>query len=141
MLAVKSNEEVNASDSSSQNHQVQHNTKTLSGPSLRAFTKIVKLWKLDIEDAMVLLGEKSVELYKSWLREPEYALLSETQIKRISYLLSIHNAAQQYLSNGTPPHKWLRKKNNDFIFQGKTPLEYLLKGEMDQLHSLLFYLT
>lgn len=133
MLAVKSE--------SNPVGEAQHSTASLSGPSLKAFMKIVKLWKLREEEAMVLLGERSKELYKSWLREPEYALLSETQIKRISYLLSIHKAAQQYLASDMPCQKWLRKKNPDFIFQGRTPLEYILRGGIEELHSLLFYLT
>jgi len=118
-----------------------HSEATLSGPSFRAFLTIAKLWKLSDNEAMVLLGESSYELYSAWLRDVKNTLLSAFQIKRVSYLLSIHHSLQKFLDDDVSYEMWLRSPNSDPLFQGISPIEFLLSSETDRLHSVLFYLS
>lgn len=118
-----------------------YSRESLSTPTIRAMAKIAEAWKLSDEEAMCLLGEDDLGLYFSWTRDPEFALLSEKQIKRVSYLLSVYRKLPEYLRRTESPAAWLRTKNESIMFRGKAPLEYMLEGDMDRIHSVLFYIT
>lgn len=118
-----------------------YSRESLSSPTIKAMSKIASAWELSEEEAMKLLGETDRELYSSWMREPDYALLSEKQIKRVSYLLSVYRKLPEYLKRTESPVIWLRSSNDSIIFKGKTPLSYMLEGDIDRIHSVLFYIT
>lgn len=97
------------------------------GPSaLKAFFNIVKLWHLRDEDAMRLLGGMASSTYYSMKKSPRRTLDPDT-ILRISYLIGIFKALN-ILHSRTLADRWVSLPNQNPIFRGSTPLDYVMRG-------------
>jgi hypothetical protein len=132
---------MNAVQNVKDTNQAVHTRGTLSLPSLRALEKIGSDWHLNRDQLRRLIDEPSKELFSSWLREPQHALLADYQIKRISYLLSIYRVLPKFVEPPQSIRQWLVSKNDNLVFNGAKPLDYLMDGDLDALHSVLFLIT
>jgi hypothetical protein len=97
------------------------------GPSaLKAFFNIVKCWHLRDEDAMRLLGGMASSTYYAIKKSPRRAVDPDTML-RISYLVGIFKALN-ILHGKALADRWITLANNNPIFRGGTPLEYMIRG-------------
>jgi uncharacterized protein (DUF2384 family) len=97
------------------------------GPSaLKAFFNIVKLWQIRDEDAMQLLGGMASSTYYAMKKSPRRALDPDT-ILRISYLIGIFKALS-ILHGKALADRWISLPNQNPIFRGIAPLEYMMRG-------------
>jgi hypothetical protein len=97
------------------------------GPSaLKAFFNIAKVWRLRDEDAMRLLGGVASSTYYAMKKSPKRALDPDTML-RVSYLVGIFKALN-ILHNTALADRWVTLANQNPIFRGSTPLEYMLRG-------------
>ena len=97
------------------------------GPSaLKAFWNIVKVWHLRDEDAMRLLGGVPSSTYYAMKRSPRRTLDPDTML-RISYLIGIFKALN-ILHGKALADRWVTLANQNPIFRGTTPLEYMIRG-------------
>lgn len=100
--------------------------KRLSPSALRAFFSIVRCWHLRDEDAMRLLGGMASSTYYAMKKSPRRTLDPDT-ILRISYLIGIFKALN-ILHNKALADRWITLSNQNAIFHGATPLEYMIRG-------------
>ena len=97
------------------------------GPSaLKAFFNIVKVWHLRDEDAMRLLGGVASSTYYAMKKSPRRTLDADTML-RISYLVGIFKALN-ILHSKALADRWITLSNQNPIFRGATPLEYMIRG-------------
>ncbi len=100
----------------------------LGRSALRAFFNVATCWRVRDEDARALLGGISNGPYYAWKKQPERVLDTDV-LTRISYLLGIFKALN-ILYGEKLADKWVRLPNTNRLFQGQTPLEYMVRGGM-----------
>jgi hypothetical protein len=99
----------------------------LSPSALKAFFKIVDAWGVKDQDARQLLGGVSNGPYYQLKKNPDAKLLSQDQLLRISYLIGIFRALK-VLHGKDIAKRWVSLRNSNRIFDGMSPLEYMIKG-------------
>lgn len=100
----------------------------LSMSALKGFFKLAATWKVRDEDARQLLGGLSNSAYYDWKKNPDRTLEVDC-ITRISYLLGIYKALH-IIYGEKLADEWISLPNNNQIFEGRTPLAYMLGGGM-----------
>jgi hypothetical protein len=100
--------------------------KRLSPAAVKAFLKIRELWELRDEDARRMLGGMSNGAFYQWKRKPRGAL-DQDRLTRISVLTGIFKALNILYSKKLADH-WVWLPNENPMFEGATPLSYMIKG-------------
>jgi uncharacterized protein (DUF2384 family) len=102
--------------------------KRLSPPAVKAFLRIAGLWELRDEDARQLLGGISNGAYYQ-LKKEGSRMLDQDRLTRISLLAGIFKALNILYSKRLAD-RWMQLPNTHPMFEGDTPLAYLIKGGM-----------
>ncbi len=115
--------------------------RRLSAAALKAFFNILNHWKIRDEDARELLGGISNGNYYQLKKNPRTPgkSLDQDKLVRISYLIGIFKSLNILYSQRLAD-QWMQLPNNNPIFAGRTPLDYILRGgtpAMDTLRRLL----
>lgn len=100
--------------------------KRLSPSAVKAFLKIRELWELPDEDARQVLGGMSNGAFYELKRKPRRAL-DQDRLTRISVMTGIFKALNILYSKKLADH-WVQLPNDNPMFQGETPLTYMIKG-------------
>lgn len=106
----------------------------LSPAALRAFFRIMDLWKVRDEDARALLGGLSNGPYYKWKRNPDRTLDTD-MLTRVSYLIGIFKALN-ILYGRKLADEWVRLPNSNPIFDGQTPLAYMTAGGITAMQTV-----
>ncbi len=102
--------------------------RRLSVGALKAFFNIVKHWQIRDEDARELLGGISNGSYYQLKQKSGVPrLMDPDRLLRISYLIGIFKALNILYSQRLAD-QWMQLPNQNPIFAGSTPLEYILRG-------------
>lgn len=103
--------------------------RRLSPAALKAVFKIIEHWQIRDEDARELLRGISNGAYYPLKRNPRAAVktLDQDLLTRISYLIGIFKSLNILYSQRLAD-QWMRLPNTNPIFDGGTPLEYILRG-------------
>lgn len=104
----------------------------LSKSALKGFFKLVAAWNVRDEDARQLLGGLSNSAYYDWKKNPDRVLEVDC-ITRISYLLGIYKALH-IIYGDKLADEWVGLPNTNIVFEGRTPLAYMLGGGMAAMH-------
>jgi hypothetical protein len=104
----------------------KHVLKRLSPPAVKAFLKIRELWELRDEDARQVLGGMSNGAFYEWKRKAR-APLDQDRLTRISVLTGIFKALNILYSRKLAD-RWVQLPNENPMFEGETPLTYMMKG-------------
>jgi len=98
----------------------------LSPPAVKAFLTISEVWKLRNEQARQVLGGMSngafYELKRRWR-----GTLDQDRMTRISVLIGIFKALNILYSKNLAD-RWVQLPNENPMFEGETPLAYMIKG-------------
>ncbi len=98
----------------------------LSPAGLKAFFKIMDQWRVRDEAARSLLGGITngpfYEMKKNYSR-----VLNPDVLTRISYLVGIYKALH-ILYGARLANEWISLPNDNVIFAGKAPLDYMVSG-------------
>ena len=113
--------------------------KGLSGPALRTFLRIAELWRLSVDQQMVLLGVTARSTYFKWKRDPN-AVLPKDTLERISYILGVYKALQILLPDEMAADEWVRQPNAASSFGGQSALDRMLSGQVADLFVVRQYL-
>ncbi|MGE5623196.1 MAG: MbcA/ParS/Xre antitoxin family protein [Bacillota bacterium] len=113
---------------------------TMSAAAVRAFGNIARLWKLDTEEQLLLLGSPPRSTFYKWKKQPETAHLGRDTLERISYILGIYKALQILLPDEKAADGWIRKPNAAAPFGGRSALERMLSGNVADLFVVRQYL-
>jgi len=114
-------------------------TRKEAAAGLRAFFHLGDVWKLSAEQQIVLLGRPARSTFFEWKKHPERDLQPDT-IERLSYLMGIYKALQIIFSDPTIADQWIHQPAEVPPFAGKTPLQYMLRGDMVALYDVRRYL-
>jgi len=113
---------------------IKRERERLSPSALRAFFNIAERWKIRDEDARALLGGISNGPYYAWRKEPKRTLSTDTLL-RISFLVGIFKALN-ILHGEALADEWVRLPNDNRIFAGRAPLEYMKAGGIPAMQSV-----
>ncbi len=113
--------------------------KGLSGPAVRTFFRIAKLWNLSVEEQMILLGLTARSTFFKWKKDPDTVLPKDT-LERISYILGVYKALQILLPDEEAADEWVRRPNAALPFGGRSALDRMLSGQVADLFVVRQYL-
>ncbi|MGH9410937.1 MAG: antitoxin Xre/MbcA/ParS toxin-binding domain-containing protein [Vicinamibacterales bacterium] len=98
----------------------------LSPAAVRAFFNIAARWTLRDQDARALLGGMSNGPFYEMKRNPDRTLDTD-RLTRISYLVGLFKALNVLYSEALAD-RWMQLPNTNPIFDGRTPLAYIVEG-------------
>ncbi len=108
---------------------------------MRAFIKICRVWKLNEEEQLRLLGGVSKTHYRDWRhRTGDDLELPDDVLERISCVLGIYKALNVILPEPDAADGWLRRPNEADFFNRRPAIERMLTGKLDDLYSVRQYL-
>ena len=113
--------------------------RRLSGPGLRTFFSITEKWGLSAKGQRILLGSVAESTFHHW-KGGKHGALSYDQLERISLVLGIHKALTLLFTEEETGRTWLHQPNGEAMFGGKSPLERMQAGSMDDLYRVRRYL-
>ena len=106
------------------------------GPSgWKAVRRIMRIWQVSDATSRRLLGFGPAED----LDMVDSERLGEEQMLRISYLLGIYKALHILLPDDLAD-RWVTQPNDNLLFRGKTPMDYMVREGipgLQQVRSLL----
>ena len=105
---------------------------------LTAFFPIAKEWGLDVKQQRILLGSPARTTFFGWKKRRRIAPPRDL-LDRLSYLLGIYKALHILFSDEVA-RQWLRNPNDEPLFNGRSPLDYLLTGQLVALADVRRYL-
>jgi hypothetical protein len=105
---------------------------------VRAFLQLAALWNLTREEMVILLGMRSTSTLDNWRKKPPETLSRDT-MERISYLLHIHRSLRQIFPADRAPG-WLRRPNSAPPFLGRSGMDFMLEGRVQNLLDVHRYL-
>lgn len=117
----------------------QSDAAALSGPALRSFFAIAARWDLTEEEQMRVLGISDAATLKSWRFDGDVCLALET-LTRISAMLGIYAAISIILPVPASADAWMRAPNQAALFGGRSALDRMLDGGLDDLLAVRRYL-
>jgi hypothetical protein len=98
----------------------------LSASALKGFFRLALAWQLRDDDARELIGGLSSSTFYEWKKNPA-RVLEVDRITRISYLLGVYKALH-VLYGDKLADEWVHLPNANPIFNGRTPLAFMLGG-------------
>lgn len=111
----------------------------LKGPGLRAFFKIAGFWNLDEAEQMSILGLKSPSILQA-LQAGDVEQCSADVLERISYVLGIYKGVHSIFTQQDQADGWMRRPNKAPIFGGKSAVDRMVMGGIDDLRLVRNYL-
>lgn len=112
----------------------QADNRQLAAAGLRAVFAILDKWGCSPEQAMAILRLLKATYYK-YFRDPASARLNEDQIERLSYLVNIHAHLRLLFENPENQYGFMRMKNHNPFFNGRSPLEVIASGSFAALYE------
>ena len=98
----------------------------LSPAAVAAFFNMMAKWKVADAQARQLLGGISSGSYYNLKKDPSRTL-DEDRLRRVSYLIGIFKSLNILYSEELAD-RWISLPNRNRIFQGRAPLDLLLRG-------------
>lgn len=105
--------------------------KRLGPSAVKAFLKIRDLWELRDEDARQLLGGMSNGAFYE-LKRKARGTLDQDRLTRISILTGIFKGLNILYSKKLAD-RWIQMPNENPMFEGETPLTYMIKGGLPSM--------
>lgn len=113
--------------------------RRLTGPALRAFRNLSRIWTLTESEQLKLLGISSRATLRRWRRGQVTALRRDT-FERLSLLYGIFKALNELFSDSDLADGWIRRANKAPLFEGRSALDFMLSGRVDDLRAVRQYL-
>lgn len=113
--------------------------ETMTPAAIRLFLKLADSWRLPVADRCTLLGDLPRPTYYNWVNG-KAGTLSRDQIERISLLLGIHKGLRLLFADADAADRWFRAANRDIEFGGRSPLQRMLGGGIEDLYAVRRYL-
>ena len=106
-------------------HSAPFDAGRLEAVGLKAFSRVMDVWKVRNADAAVLLGVSG----RTWSRAKigEAVRLTADSLDRISAVVGVYKGLHLYFSNALAD-SWVRLENEGPPFKGRTPLAYMTGG-------------
>lgn len=100
----------------------------LSRRQLQFYVELMQIWGLSRSDSFQLLALNRLFMISKWQRSWEEIILTDEQLERLGYLLSIHHILEAHFGGEVEQlREWLHVKQTT-AFSGLTPVEALKKA-------------
>lgn len=99
--------------------------------ALRVAIKILGHWEVLEQEQSVILGFDRKNLTEDQMQ----SALSKDQLSHISLILDIHATLRSVFSNPANQYGFMRMRNNNSFFNGRTPMEIIGSGELKDLYE------
>ena len=109
--------------------------KRLTPNSLILFFNIMEKWGVRDEDARELLGGVTNGPFYEMKKNPQGKVLDADRLYRISYLTGIFKALN-ILHSEKLADRWMQLPNKNRMFNGDSPLAYMLKGGLPAMQNI-----
>jgi hypothetical protein len=103
----------------------------LSSSAISAFFKVVEAWKLRDGEGRQLLGGVSNGVYYQ-MKRGQKKVLDQDRLTRISLLIGMFRALN-VLYGRKLADSWITLPNTNPVFQGESPLAYMIRGGLPAL--------
>ena len=113
--------------------------REISPAAVRLFLRLADIWTLTVDQRRALLGGISRPTYFNWQRG-KIGALSRDQLERISLVLGIRKGLRLLFAADAGAWRWLTGPNTDIPFGGRSPLERMTHGGMDDLYAVRRYI-
>ncbi len=105
----------------------------LSSSAIKAFLNIASIWQINKEQAAELLGANPSNFNE--LKSTTSKTLDVDQLTRISYLIGLYKSLHQ-LYGSTLADKWVKMPNQNPLFKGYLPIEFMRIGGVEAIKSV-----
>lgn len=102
--------------------------------ALKSVLKMLELWDIGEKQKMKLLG-MSKSTYFKVKADPASARITPDLLERLSYLLNIHMTLRTIFNNPENVYGFVSQTNENGVFRGKSPLEYMGTGTVAALYE------
>lgn len=104
--------------------------------AIKSFLRIVSIWDISDQDALVLIGSPRLSDLADWLtgKSP----LPEEVLRRISHILAIQTDLQALFEDRDRADGWVKRPNK--AFGGKRALDRMLEGSEESIAAVRRYL-
>lgn len=103
--------------------------------SLRAVLRLLDKWECSEKEKMSLLGVSRATLHR-YQKNPATVNVTSELAERLSYLLNIHANLGIVFSNPENKYGFIRMANNNYFFNGLSPMEVMLSGRVGDLYEV-----
>lgn len=124
---------------SSQREPTPASEEQLQCAALQAFFGIARDWKLSVEQQQILLGSLPRSTFFK-LKKELGGRLSVDTLDRVSYVMGIHKALRILLPEIRDVARWISAPNDAPLFGGRSALDVMLSGHMEDLAAVRRYL-
>ena len=107
--------------------------KELFKVELKAALNIFTKWQCSTEEKSIILGLKNADVEKFGKVHVE---LDSSQKDNISFILNIHAALASTFSNPENIYGFMRMKNSNGFFNGRSPIEMLIAENGSNLEKI-----
>jgi hypothetical protein len=111
----------------------------LDGPAVGLFVKLAANWGLTGDQCMTLMGGMARQTWQNW-KKGKVAALGRDQRDRLSLIFGIQKGLRTVFADDAAGLRWLQGANTDAPFAGKSPLDRMLDGGIDDLFTVRRYL-
>jgi uncharacterized protein (DUF2384 family) len=114
----------------------KQNTSNINdGTAFRLANNILQKWGCSANEKQAILGLTHTS-YHRFQKDNYSAKLSSEQLERISYLANIHESLRMIFSNEENVYGFMRMKNDNHYFNGRSPISVILNCSIDTLHEV-----
>lgn len=103
----------------------------------RAVIRLFEKWQVSDSDAREILGGMSARTYARW-KAGELGRIDRDLATRLSLLMGIHKGLRYLFTDPRRGYAWIKKSNR--VFDGRTPLEIMVQGDIFSLARVRSYL-
>jgi len=103
----------------------------LNDAAIEAILKLADFWRLKSREAALLLGESE----RTWFRIKANQwdqVLSQDNLTRASAMIGIFKGLHLLFSDPLAD-EWVRTRNNDPLFGGLSPVEFMIQGGIEAM--------
>jgi hypothetical protein len=109
--------------------------RRLSGPALRTFFSVARVWELTTTEARALLGWPAPSTFHKY-KAGDHGTLPYDTLVRLSLVLGIYKSLQLLYPEPRFADRWMRMPNANALFDGVTPLDFVADGGIDALYHV-----
>ncbi|GAB3531363.1 MbcA/ParS/Xre antitoxin family protein [Photobacterium alginatilyticum] len=111
------------------------NRVATSSTGFKAADNILHNWGCTASQTQDILKIPNSTYFK-YRADPQSASLTDDQLERISYILSMHSALRVVFDNQDNVRDFMSMKNHNPYFEGRTPLEVISSGRFGDLYEV-----
>ncbi|WP_417533669.1 antitoxin Xre-like helix-turn-helix domain-containing protein [Marinobacterium stanieri] len=105
--------------------------------ALQAVMNILQKWGCSTEEMKKLLGIENDRELLELQQSSGIRNISADTLERLSYLLNIHAALRTSFTESDSIYGWVRKPNSDPFFGGRSAMDVMTQGRVNDLYEVM----